>query len=278
MRRWWLVFMVAVATFVAAWPAVAQTYITLDSAYTPTGSLYLRYGHLLKPPYIFETDSAVSDIYVRVDQDPAFNGTGVIRLPLMPPDPPDQRLISRAKPEAIPSAADQQTIDSLALVTRANRTTIDSLALVRYYAVRNQTGSFEMALKEAERIYNQYPDFVDSVRIVGTSYIRYWAGDRGIPHVMSFSAASQPPADSMKIARTYAQEKVKDLNNGRVLVVGPGGMICDPNLSPTVFAASLDSLQHGQNALRVIDNPRWLDELRQKKSALELVRLSEGGK
>lgn len=267
MRRWWLVFMAAVVTFVATLPVFAQTYITLDSTLTPTGSLYLRYGHLLEPPYIFETDSTVSDIYVRVDQDPAFNGTGVVRLPLAPSDPPSpNRLISRAALAAVPSDP----------TTLAARSTVDSLALVTYYEVLKRTGSPEHAINDAVRVYEEYPNLVDSIRVVATtSYIRYWK-NCPIPFVMSFPVPDTRPVDPMNVARTYVQEKVKELNAGRVLLIGPGGMLCDPGVSPTVFAAGLDSLRRGQNALRVIDKARWRDELRLPKPAADIVRLSKG--
>lgn len=267
MRRGRLVLMVVVVTFVSTLPAVAQTYITLDSTFTPTGSLYLRHGHLLKPPYVFETDSAVSDIYVRVDQDPAFNGTGVVRLPLVPSDPPSlNRPISRAARAAVPN-------DPTIL---AARSTVDSLALVMYFDVLKRTGSPERAVNDAVRVYEGHQELIDSIRVVGaTSYIRYWK-DCPIPFVMSLMAPYAQPADPLNVARTYAQEKVKDLNAGRVLLIGPGGMLFDPGISPAVFAAGLDSLRRGMNALRVINKAQWRDELRLPKPAADIVRLSKG--
>ena len=273
MKRFTICCLVLFGGLVFASLAIADpAYFPIDS--TSNGGICLRWcGYLLPPPYVFETDSAYSNIYIRVGHDPEFGRLGIIRLPLAPPDPlppTSSPMTKRAHVPMIP--ADQSVMKQ--------RQMVDSIARAAFHASFQRNGLHGPAMTAAKLVYETSTDLVDSVRVSKGSITRYWKNGGGIPYVTTllphrFFATLATPREAVC---KQVQEQIDLLNENQVLVVGPGGMIQhNTRITPRAFTAGLDSVQHGQRALLMFDKS-CRDEHKYPKPPADIVRLSREGR
>lgn len=247
--------------------AAASVFTEVSRSSTSAGALYLR-GHLIPPPYVFETDSNQSEIYIRVDQVAEFTQQGVIRLPLAIADEgPSSRPVD-------PLARQLVTNDPTVLTTRA---AVDSQALVTYYATKLRTGSPAQAITQAADSYRSYSQLVDSVHVTSaTSLTRYWQGCP-FPFVLMFPNDSTTAANPGQVIRDYIAELTRSLDRNQVICIGVGGLKTIPRQTPEQFRQEIIGARQGQPTLNTLPALIRQDFLR-PKTAQELRRLTQEDK